>query len=166
MDLMQRATTQGLRWQLRTWNKTNPTPLTNANYLPDTEYMVHAQVPRTETDSRHIADRSCAAPDQGGQGRAWALAQAWGQSKGHKVISGHQSTTTTARQPAGFFTHKSCSRTSPPTSSPAHCQTLLGWKKRCSKCRLSPPLASKTSQSDGFHHAQTAACLSSRSTAS
>ncbi|MCB1900061.1 MAG: site-specific DNA-methyltransferase [Rhodocyclaceae bacterium] len=42
MDLMQRATTQGLRWQLRTWNKTNPTPLTNANYLPDTEYMVHA----------------------------------------------------------------------------------------------------------------------------
>jgi len=42
MDLMQRATTQGLRWQLRTWNKTNPTPLTNGNYLPDTEYMVHA----------------------------------------------------------------------------------------------------------------------------
>ena len=25
---------------------------------------------------------------------------------------------------AGFFTHKSCSRTSPPTSSPARCQTL------------------------------------------
>lgn len=42
MDLMQKATEQGLRWQLRTWNKTNPTPLTNANYLPDTEYMVHA----------------------------------------------------------------------------------------------------------------------------
>ena len=42
MDLMQKATAQGLRWQLRTWNKTNPTPLTNANYLPDTEYMVHA----------------------------------------------------------------------------------------------------------------------------
>jgi DNA modification methylase len=33
-----------LRWQLLTWNKTNPTPLTNANYLPDTEYMVHAFV--------------------------------------------------------------------------------------------------------------------------
>jgi hypothetical protein len=42
MDLMQKATAQGLRWQLRTWNKTNPTPLTNGNYLPDTEYMVHA----------------------------------------------------------------------------------------------------------------------------
>ena len=42
MDLMMQATNQGLRWQLRTWNKTNPTPLTNANYLPDTEYMVHA----------------------------------------------------------------------------------------------------------------------------
>lgn len=42
MDLMTQATNQGLRWQLRTWNKTNPTPLTNGNYLPDTEYMVHA----------------------------------------------------------------------------------------------------------------------------
>ena len=42
MALMQQAMDQGLRWQLRTWNKTNPTPLTNANYLPDTEYMVHA----------------------------------------------------------------------------------------------------------------------------
>ena len=42
MALMMQADKQGLRWQLRTWNKTNPTPLTNANYLPDTEYMVHA----------------------------------------------------------------------------------------------------------------------------
>ena len=42
MNLMQQATDQGLRWQLRTWNKTNPTPLTNGNYLPDTEYMIHA----------------------------------------------------------------------------------------------------------------------------
>ncbi len=42
MALMQQAMDQGLRWQLRTWNKTNPTPLTNGNYLPDTEYMVHA----------------------------------------------------------------------------------------------------------------------------
>lgn len=42
MDLMMKAMDQGLRWQIRTWNKTNPTPLTNANYLPDTEYMVHA----------------------------------------------------------------------------------------------------------------------------
>lgn len=42
MLLMQSAIDQGLRWQLRTWNKTNPTPLTNGNYLPDTEYMIHA----------------------------------------------------------------------------------------------------------------------------
>jgi DNA modification methylase len=29
-------------WALLTWIKTNPTPLTNENYLPDTEYIVHA----------------------------------------------------------------------------------------------------------------------------
>ena len=42
MPLMTQAELQGLRWQIRTWNKTNPTPLTNGNYLPDTEYIVHA----------------------------------------------------------------------------------------------------------------------------
>ncbi len=42
MALMKQAMDQGLRWQLRTWNKNNPTPLTNGNYLPDTEYMIHA----------------------------------------------------------------------------------------------------------------------------
>ena len=42
MTLMTQAESQGLRWQIRTWNKTNPTPLTNGNYLPDTEYIVHA----------------------------------------------------------------------------------------------------------------------------
>lgn len=30
------------RWMLITWNKPNPTPLCNSNYLPDTEYIVHA----------------------------------------------------------------------------------------------------------------------------
>lgn len=30
------------RWCLTTWNKPNPTPLINGNYLPDTEYIVHA----------------------------------------------------------------------------------------------------------------------------
>ena len=30
------------RWMLVTWNKPNPTPLSNGNYLPDTEYIVHA----------------------------------------------------------------------------------------------------------------------------
>lgn len=42
VKLIARAEASGLRWQILTWNKTNPTPLTNANYLPDTEYMVHA----------------------------------------------------------------------------------------------------------------------------
>lgn len=42
IELAQKAEHQSLRWQLRTWNKTNPTPLTNGNYLPDTEYMIHA----------------------------------------------------------------------------------------------------------------------------
>lgn len=42
LDLIGQAEKQGLRWQLLTWNKTNPTPLSNNNYLPDTEYMVHA----------------------------------------------------------------------------------------------------------------------------
>ncbi len=31
----------GKRWMLVTWNKPNPTPLCNANYLPDTEYIFH-----------------------------------------------------------------------------------------------------------------------------
>jgi DNA modification methylase len=30
------------RWMLVTWNKQNPCPLVNGNYLPDTEYIVHA----------------------------------------------------------------------------------------------------------------------------
>lgn len=30
------------RWSLITWNKPDPTPLVNGNYLPDTEYVVHA----------------------------------------------------------------------------------------------------------------------------
>lgn len=33
---------KGKRWMLVTWNKPNPTPLCNGNYLPDTEYIVHA----------------------------------------------------------------------------------------------------------------------------
>ena len=33
------------RWMLLTWNKPNPTPLTNGNYLPDTEYIVHSFMP-------------------------------------------------------------------------------------------------------------------------
>lgn len=40
--LFGQAENQGPRWQLLTWNKRNPTPLTCGNYLPDTEYMVHA----------------------------------------------------------------------------------------------------------------------------
>lgn len=32
---------KGENWMLLTWCKTNPTPLTNNNYLPDTEYILH-----------------------------------------------------------------------------------------------------------------------------
>ena len=39
--LIQFAIDRGMRWMLLTWNKPNPTPLVNANYLPDTEYIVH-----------------------------------------------------------------------------------------------------------------------------
>ena len=30
------------RWSLITWNKPDPTPLVNGNYLPDTEYIIHS----------------------------------------------------------------------------------------------------------------------------
>lgn len=30
------------RWMLITWNKPNPSPLCKGNYLPDTEYIIHA----------------------------------------------------------------------------------------------------------------------------
>lgn len=33
------------RWMLVTWNKPNPCPLVNGNYLPDTEYIIHAFLP-------------------------------------------------------------------------------------------------------------------------
>ena len=33
------------RWMLVTWNKPNPTPICNGNYLPDTEYIVHSFPP-------------------------------------------------------------------------------------------------------------------------
>lgn len=35
----------GKRWMLITWNKSNPTPLVNNNYLPDTEYIFHSFEP-------------------------------------------------------------------------------------------------------------------------
>jgi len=34
--------TQNDNWMLLTWNKTNPTPLINKTYLPDTEYIIHS----------------------------------------------------------------------------------------------------------------------------
>lgn len=36
------AATGDRLWALVTWNKPNPTPLVNSNYLPDTEYIIHA----------------------------------------------------------------------------------------------------------------------------
>jgi len=45
-QLVSLITAAGTRnWSLVTWNKPNPTPLTNSNYLPDTEYIVHAYQP-------------------------------------------------------------------------------------------------------------------------
>jgi DNA modification methylase len=35
------AEENNFRWNLTTYNKTNPTPLCGANYLPDTEYAFH-----------------------------------------------------------------------------------------------------------------------------
>lgn len=35
------AESQGYRWNLTTFNKTNPPPLCNNNYLPDAEYIFH-----------------------------------------------------------------------------------------------------------------------------
>jgi DNA modification methylase len=52
VGLIQQAELQKLRWQLITWNKTNPTPLCNRNYLPDTEYIVHAFTKLPECDYR------------------------------------------------------------------------------------------------------------------
>jgi len=40
VDLISLASDCG-RWMLLTWNKPDPTPLMNGNYLPDTEYIVH-----------------------------------------------------------------------------------------------------------------------------
>lgn len=40
-SLIEYAEQRKLTWHLLTWNKTNPTPLVNGNYLPDTEYWFH-----------------------------------------------------------------------------------------------------------------------------
>lgn len=39
----------GLTWQLISWNKSNPVPMTNNNYLPDTEYIFHVWSSRVLT---------------------------------------------------------------------------------------------------------------------
>jgi site-specific DNA-methyltransferase (adenine-specific) len=41
IELLTAANDDESRWCLLTWNKPNPTPLINGNYLPDTEYIVH-----------------------------------------------------------------------------------------------------------------------------
>lgn len=51
------------RWMLITWNKPDPAPLCNGNYLPDTEYIVHAWrgrrlYGRCEDKARFINHRS------------------------------------------------------------------------------------------------------------
>jgi len=43
VELIQFAESQNLRWQLLTWNKTNPIAILTCNtYLNDAEYMIHA----------------------------------------------------------------------------------------------------------------------------
>jgi len=44
-SMLQRASSMP-RWMLLTWNKPNPTPLSNGNYLPDTEYIIHGCQPK------------------------------------------------------------------------------------------------------------------------
>jgi len=39
--MLEFAEANGFRWNLTTFNKTNPTPLCGANYLPDSEYVFH-----------------------------------------------------------------------------------------------------------------------------
>jgi site-specific DNA-methyltransferase (adenine-specific) len=41
-ELINIAQNQNNRWMLITWNKPNPVPLINKNYLPDTEYIIHS----------------------------------------------------------------------------------------------------------------------------
>jgi len=40
-DYLNWAHSHALTWALICWHKPNPTPLTNNNYLPDTEYILH-----------------------------------------------------------------------------------------------------------------------------
>ena len=40
-ELIEFGESNGFRWNLTTFNKTNPTPLCGANYLPDAEYIFH-----------------------------------------------------------------------------------------------------------------------------
>ena len=40
-DYLNWAHERHLKWSLICWHKSNPTPLTNNNYLPDTEYILH-----------------------------------------------------------------------------------------------------------------------------
>lgn len=42
IGLLEKADKTRPRWMLVTWNKPNPSPLSAGNYLPDTEYIVHA----------------------------------------------------------------------------------------------------------------------------
>ena len=42
VPLIAKAEEQGNSWALITWNKPNPSPFVNNNYLPDTEYIIHS----------------------------------------------------------------------------------------------------------------------------
>ena len=42
-DLLQYFVNKGCNYEILTWHKQNPSPLTNNNYLPDTEYVIFAR---------------------------------------------------------------------------------------------------------------------------
>ncbi len=50
-DYLNWIAAKGYTWNLICWHKTNPTPLTNNNYLPDTEYIFHIWQDRKLTGS-------------------------------------------------------------------------------------------------------------------
>jgi site-specific DNA-methyltransferase (adenine-specific) len=67
VELLNFAESQTGKWMLLTWNKTNPTPLTNNNYLPDTEYIVHLWQPNRLFGKYQDKSRFIVLPAGGGE---------------------------------------------------------------------------------------------------
>ena len=58
---------------------------------------------RPQAYGEHITGRRCAAPDQGSQCRAWALAQAWGKGQRRREVSKPQFHLTTKHPTETYF---------------------------------------------------------------